>query len=504
MKFKNKFLTIFIALVFVLTEVNVLWAQTLPNIPSDIKEIVDERDMIEIYCLMTKYESGEFIASLEALNTILVPAVSQLKNMGFEAEVPDITQYQFNAQTKIDEVCTTQSLTEAQNRVQDLMAYSQQIKNDLAGLRNSLGVELKSQGQELKEIIETENKKIEEELGSQIQPKVEEFGADLGARLQIELEHEMASAGFTDAGSAQAYAQRRVAENQNRIKTEIENYKNQLQTEFENEMDARASEVAGFNIKEFRELGDGLANIEQTINDVVQQNLGQYEEYKIQAMIKRKELILKIFDQQFNQAIEQIKEYEDLLLELKVQDPSVLTANELIAELNQDKQILAEQIQTAIEAGDDSGFQIAIQEVENKWLAKRTILESNLAKRQSPWEVCQQVDFQIQKAKTTIEDGLQQIQIGLEQIEINKIDCALSEKPLCQTIDQIYNNLKSTQSIGQTLLNNLNLTIDKCSHVSPQDNWQSDFLQSMLSLREAGPAWNKEIVNLKNQWLSQK
>ncbi len=87
-----------------------------------------------------------------------------------------------------------------------------------------------------------------------------------------------------------------------------------------------------------------MQGIEGQINQVIENKKQDYEQYRVQAMAKRKGLILAVLDKNIETAVNQIRGKESLLKEAKLNDSSVKSADEYIAELERDKEILVEKI----------------------------------------------------------------------------------------------------------------------------------------------------------------
>jgi len=68
--------------------------------------MIPEKDLVEVFCLTTRYKTGEFFAVLDGLDEVLVPALRDLQATGMEVSIPDISNYRFQGQAKLDAICS--------------------------------------------------------------------------------------------------------------------------------------------------------------------------------------------------------------------------------------------------------------------------------------------------------------------------------------------------------------------------------------------------------------
>jgi hypothetical protein len=482
-------------------------AQEIPELPTDVREMVPEKDLLEVFCLMTKYKSGEFFATVDALEEVLAPALEELRNIGLEAEIPDIANYKNQGQEKLTAICQAQTWKEAQAAANDFINFGESVRTKLQGLNASLGQDLKTKGEELKSKIET---KIENEISSwveqekvKIQNEIENGASTYAESLRIKLENDIQNMSFDSEAEAQAYANNRAQQIKSQVEQWVKNEVEKKKTEMEARVNSEVLEIIGMPVENFKLIGEKMGNIEETIQKIAAEKTKQYEQYKLEALAKRKQIIITILDQKISQAEDLIKSKESLLTEAKLNDPTVKTASEYIAELQSDKEVLAGKIEAAVDKNDEAAMNLAIEEMNQKWDNLRSKLEADLAKKQNPQEVCSSVLPQISQAKPQMEDGLNQIQLGQEEINSKKQECeGISEPmPICEKANALYNQLSKAKEKTQVLLNQMRVIETQCVEAA---EWNEEFLKEMLDLKNQGPQWQEEIINLKNQWLTDK
>ena len=499
-------------------------AQGLPQIPKDVREQVPEKDLIEVYCLMTKWKTGEFFAALDALDEVLIPALKELQDLGINVSIPEIDKYRSQGQAKLNEICSAQNYKAVQAAIEDFISFGQGVKQELGGLNGSMAAQLKTKGNEMKAKVESELNVWVEQEKTNIEQELKSKADQSANQAKANLEQEMSTKGFTTGEEAMAYAQSRASQIKATIESQINNLAEQKKKELETKANAKASEILGVDAEKFKAIGEKMQGIEGQINQVIENKKQDYEQYKVQAMAKRKGLILAVLDKNIESAANQIKEKEPLLKEAKLNDSSVKSSDEYITDLNQDKEILVEKIQAAVDEGDETAINSAVDEMKNKWDGIRQGLERDLAKRQSAKQIYSQAMEQISQAKPQVEKGLAQIEAAQKEIAEKKGECDIAEVPLCAEVETVFNQLSIAKEKAENLLERMNLVEQKYSQVTEAtplechyevadygaadydtagcgENFaQEDILGLMISLRESGLEFQKEMLALKEKW----
>jgi len=478
-------------------------AQQPPQISEDVRKMVPEKDLVEVFCLMTKWKTGEFFAALSALYEVLVPALKDLQSIGMIIDIPDIASYRSQGQVKLDAICSASNYAAAQTTVKDFISFGESVRQELGNLNNSLGGNLKTKGDEMRAKVEGEINAWVEQEKTKIEQELKAEAEQLASQAKANLEQEMTTEGFSTEEEAVAYAQSRVSQIKATIESQINNLAEQKKKELETKANAKASEIIGGDAEKFKAIGEKMQGIEGQINQVIENKKQDYEQYRVQAMAKRKGLILAVLDKNIETAVNQIREKESLLKEAKLNDSSVKSAEEYITELNQDKEVLVDKIQAAIDKGDETAINLAVEEIKNKWDGIRQGLERDLAKRQSAKQICSQVIVQTSQAKPQIENSLTQIETAQKEISEKKDECDITQMPLCAEVEIVFNQLSIAKEKAKNLIDQINSAEQKCAQVT-EETPLDDILGPMLSLRETGPEFQKEMLALKEKWQDNK
>lgn len=474
-------------------------AQEPPQISEDVRKMVPEKDFLEVYCLMTKWKTGEFFAALSALDEVLVPALKDLQSIGMIVDIPDIANYLSQGQVKLGAICSAPNYAAAQTAVKDFISFGEGVRQELGNLNNSLGGNLKTKGDEMRAKVEGEINAWVEQEKAKIEQELKAEAEQLASQAKANLEQEMTTKEFLTEEEAMAYAQSRVGQIKASIESQINNLAEQKKKELEEKANAKVSEILGGDAEKFKAIGEKMQGIEEQINQVIENKKQDYEQYKVQAMAKRKGLILAILNKNIETAVDQIKGKESLLKEAKLNDSSVKSAEEYIVELNQDKEVLVDKIQAAVDKEDETAINLAVEEIKNKWDGVRQGLERDLAKRQSAKQICSQVISQTSQAKPQIENGITQIETAQKEIAEKKDECDITQVPLCAEVEIVFNQLSTAKEKAKNLIDQIELAEEICAQVT-EETPLNDILGLMLSLKETGPEFQKEMLALKEKW----
>ncbi|GEM_PF-2072139 len=502
-KSKKFFIGIFI-LIFVLFHPLIIKAQEIPEIPAEVRKMVSEKDLLEIFCLMTKWKSGKFFASLDALEEVLRISLQELNKVGIEAEMPNFSSYRSQGQEKLNIICQAISWEEAQTKARDFINFGESVGNDLNNINGDWGQKLKIKGEELRKMILEQVDVLEKQEKTKIEEEIKNEINQLTNQLRSQLEQQAQNMSFASEEQARAFGESGARRIKATIETKAREIVDQKKGKIEKRINDKVSEIVGWPVEEFKAIGDKMAKIEETIKKTTGDKLKHYEQYKIQAMAKRKSLIMAVLDKKIGEAIVLIKEKSSFLDQARKNDPSVKTSDEYIVELQTDREILANKIQSGIDQDDEGIINSAIDEMKNKWLKIKGELEEDLAKRQKPIEVCALIVSQISQVKPQVEQGLSQMGLAQDEIESKKQECGLSSGAICEKVADIYEQISLAKEKTELLLNQIKEVQEECIKVSENTVWDEKFLKSITDLNNNGLQWQNEITLLKIQWLKNK
>ncbi|RLF04982.1 MAG: hypothetical protein DRJ64_06160, partial [Thermoprotei archaeon] len=177
------------------------------NIPSEVQQIIPQKDLVEVVCYETKWRGGEAIEKVEAVNQALQPLLEEVRKLGVEVK-PSLfvvsSSIVDELERKIEAVCRASNLTQAQTRLQDFINTANSLRDEIqvkiAGeIRGVIEPALRAKSEEIKTRIEKElkteaekeAKEIELRLRAQAQTEADQRKAEIKERLQKQIEAQL-------------------------------------------------------------------------------------------------------------------------------------------------------------------------------------------------------------------------------------------------------------------------------------------------------------------------
>jgi hypothetical protein len=406
------------------------------QIPDDLEGIIPESDLVELIGYMAQYQSASLFAHLEAADAVLTPLFADIKTvLGSEADLPDVSAIKAEYQAKIDAIFQSASASEAESRVQDLIACGEEVQarfQEIASQMQALASKLEQKGAELQEELTTamdewlaeEEQKIQQQLdaesqqlAAEMQARVEQYAAQLTQSL-------IAAAGSNpdpDAIKAQvdAAVAAKVAEESRELQQYMQQRGEELGQQLQAAADAKADELSDGAYTALQSIRDTSENIGERIEQAAQALLPSFDVYYQKFLQKKGEIIGIAVDAQLETARQQILEYADELDEARSQGRDVPSADELLAQLEQDKQSMIAALVLA-----ESGAEIdeIVNDFKARWEDIRKSLEA--ARMQGAQEIIDRTlealnnndtETKLLAAQVQIEKGIKDLEAGLAQ-----------------------------------------------------------------------------------------
>ncbi|MDO8663749.1 MAG: hypothetical protein Q7K28_02860 [Candidatus Wildermuthbacteria bacterium] len=364
------------------------------KVPDEVKQYVTDKDLVEVYCAQVRWKSGDFFSAMDAVKENIIPAMEKVRALGIEVSVPDIDSIRAEGQKRIDAICLAQTVPSAETLVQEFSDWGQgQASEKFTAIRSGLEAKMKEKGDALREKVKAEIESFVSEEKAKIESDLRQSADELAAQKQAELQDSKAMPDMDQI--------------QNEIKQQIQAKVEVKKAEMKDKIKAKVNEIIGVDKAKFEEIGGLFQGIGGKINSAIAANQGKYVQYKQQALELRKNLVFKILDKNLEDGLKQLDLAEADIDEAKKEDSSILSAGEIKAEIQQDRKELGAKLDLALESGDESAFQGALNDFRSKWEAYRSEMEK--AAGQSVSKACTVALAQFDKAKNQIEPGLAKI-----------------------------------------------------------------------------------------------
>jgi hypothetical protein len=440
------------------------------TISDDVKKYVNEKDLVAVYCAMTKWKSGQFFSAMDAVKKYVIEPTEKVKaDFGLDITVPNVDSIKDEGQKKIDGVCSASTVAEVEKLSSDFAKWGQQgIQGQFDDMRNKMQEQLKVKSDALREKVKTELQPFIDEQKSSIEKEIQGEADKIVERKKAEINDRLA--GTKSAPDINALKAEITSAVESGISSKVE----QKKAEMQSKVQAKVQEIIGPEKAKFEKIGELFQNVDGKINEYIKANESQYEKYKIEAFGLRKKMVLDIVDKNLEEGMKKIDESAADLAEAKKNDPSVQSAEEIKAALQQDRKELESKLDAALEAGDENAFQQVLNDFKAKWEAVQANGEK--AMQQSVSKVCTIALAQFDNAN-------KQMNPGIKKIEDLQKKCANSVTDEClkvnefssrfETIVSKFSDLKTEMSLATSMCQNQE-TADRKNLISLMNKIQSD------------------------------
>jgi len=403
------------------------------EVSQEVKQYATDQELVDIYCAMTKWKSGDFFSALDAINKYVAPAVEKVKELDISVSVPDTESLRSEGQSKINAICSAKTLAEAEVLARDFANWGQnETASKFDGLRSDLEAKIKAKGDELKIAI----KKEVDSYVAEERPKIEK---DISQKAD-----EFVAAKTAELKAAKVKAAPDVSQVKAEITQKLQPVIAQKKAELQSKIQIKVDQVMAGKKEKFEAIGGLFSNIGENINSEVKANQGKYDQYKQEAFSLRKALIFKILDKKIEEGLKQLEAASAEIESAKKEDPSIKSVDEVKAEVQTDRKALESKLDAALEAGDEVAFQSALADFRTKWEGYREAMEK--AASQSVSKACTVALAQFGSARNQIDPGLIQIQKLQSECANSTSDKCLKANELSSRFDTLTAKITDMKS----------------------------------------------------------
>ncbi len=431
------------------------------RVPDEAKKYLTDAELIPIYCAMTKWKTGQFFGAMNALKENMLPAMQKAKDvLGITLPLPNIDKMIEDGKTKINTVCSTKVLSEAEDTVMSFTTMGQDLdQNGIGAFMTEFENKMKAKGNEIKTKIEAMVLPLVEEEKAKIQPEIEKE-AHFYVKNNIKFDREPSPADITA------------------VRTQVENYLKPIieakKQEITQKIQSRINEIKDKEVAEIEGLGKMFEGMDQKINDASQKGLEEYDQYKKEAFRLRKEVVFKILDKNLDEGLKKLDEADKDIEDARKDDPSLKSVSQIKSEIAQDRKNLESKLEVAMEAGDEISFQQAVNDFKTKWEAAR--VESEKAAEQSMTKACNIAKAEFGKAKGQMESNLAKlnnIQKKCEGVFSDECSSIAEFGDRFETLKNKISDIRSEMDMAEKMCADTNMT-DKASMVALMRKIQND------------------------------
>ncbi len=419
------------------------------TIPDEIKKYVSDKDIVAVYCAMTKWKSGQFFSAMDAVKKYVIESTEQVKtDFSLDITIPDVDAIKAEGQKRVYAICAAGTADEAQKLSTNFINWGQQDNQaQFDDLRNKMQDQLKVKSDALQEKVKTELQPFIDEQKASIEKEVQAEADKIVSAKKSEIQNRLKGAkSAPDVGALKAEITSAV---ESGIKSKID----QKKAEMQSKVQAKVQDIIGPEKAKFEKIGELFQNVDGKINDYIKANESQYDKYKDEAFGLRKKMVLDILDKNLADGIKKIDAATSDLSEAKKNDPSVQSAGEIKAALAQDRKVLETKLDSALEAGDENAFQEALNDFKVKWETIQANGEK--AMQQSVSKVCTTALAQFDNAN-------KQMDPGIKQIKDLQTKCANSVTNECLKVNEFSSRFETILSKFSDLKSEMSMATNMC------------------------------------------
>ena len=409
------------------------------RVPDEVKKYMSDTEIIPIYCAMVKWKTGQFFSAMNALKKNMVPAMEKAKDeVEIDIQLPDIDAIKSEGQKRVDAICGAKTLNDAENLTQDFATWGGEIDGkNITPFMNEFENKMKQKGDEIKQKIE-----------SAIQPIVDEEKPKIQAEIEAEAKSYASKIKFDHQPSAAEIANARN-EIENYLKPIIENKKQQMV----DRVTSKVNEIKDKEAGKLIDIGKLFEGIDQKINNDTEAGLSEFDGYKKEAFDLRKKAVFKILDKNLEEAMLKLDASEKDIEEARKSDPTIRSVSQIKDEIKQDRKNLEAKLDAALEAGNETAFQQALNDFKVKWETARA--EGEKAAEQSVSKACDIALAQFTNGKT-------QININLQKINDLQTKCEGSTSEECLKIGEFSDRFSVLTSKMTDLKSGMDMAESMC------------------------------------------
>jgi len=429
------------------------------TIPDDIKKLVPEKELIDLYCAMTKWKSGDFYLAMDALKKNLVPAIEQARTMGVDLSAPDVDSMKAEGTKRINAICNAKTIADAEQQAKDFAQWGRESSlTSMQGIRGDMETKMKGLGDGIREKVTTQLMPFIDELTAQVEPEIR---AQAEAFAQEYIDGLDKGPGAVPPTEAQVTAY---------IESRLQPIIAAKQTELEAKVKDKANEIVAPEKKKLEDIGKLFEGMDKKINDAIKAGAGRYDAEKKKAIALRHGLMVKVLDANIAEAVKHLEANATDIDNARKANPSVKSVADMKAELLQDKKDVVAKMDQAMNNDDEQGVMNAITEFGDKW--QKVQQQAQDAAAQSVTEICATATPEFASAKQQLAPGIQQIQDLLAQ-------CAGGTDPDCVQVNAISDRLTTVSAKMTDMSREMDLAVSLCQSGSADPNELIALLQKI-------------------------
>ena len=387
------------------------------EIPTEARQYATDAELVQIYCAMTRWKSGDFFASMEAVKKHVLPLYDKAREIEPSIVDPDVDGFIAEGRKRVDAICAAASADEADRLTKDFIAWG----------RNTVFAEMANSKKLMADKLNKASESIRTKAEEAIKPTIEQKEASIRASAEAKADELVKAMQSRFEGRTSAPSESELAAAVAEIDRGVQAYIAPLIAAAETEISSKAQEAVAPEKARFEAIGQMGREINAKMAADIQAAKPDYYQYRDEAVALRKKIILGYLDKNLGEVMTKLEASRADLAAAKRSDPSLMDVDQIKAAVTADRQALEPKLTAAIESDDEAAIQKVLNDFRQKWEDFRA--EAEKAATVGVAKGCAIAEEQFAAARVKIQENS-------AKISAVAAPCAASTSEECQTVNE--------------------------------------------------------------------
>jgi hypothetical protein len=336
------------------------------DIPDFVREQIGEAKLVQIYCAMTRWKTGDLFSAIAAADREVKTVLDAAADLDVTVAMPDTASIKAEAEKRIQAVCAAKDVDEANRLVLDFQSWGKTGMDD----------KMKATRSELQSKMSAKGVALCEEITDFVEPLAEEESAKMSAYMQSQAANIAAQYQSTFEGRTSAPSDSEIAAVKAEIQGKLDAIAAAEEPKIRARIEAQIEAKFGETKKGLEDFGKTANGIGTRIKQYIEAHRGDYDQYRDEALKLRRDAIVEVLKSRLAEALTNLEDARADIDEDRKNDPTLPKVDEIKSELQEDADGLAAKLDAALEAGDEQALQGHLEAFESKWDNYRATLEA--------------------------------------------------------------------------------------------------------------------------------
>ena len=414
--------------------------------------LILEKDLIELLCLDSQWQGGEFLAGVGAYSDFIASSSKEFPDL--QSKLAGLADYQKIGQEKISAVCAAVGYSQAKEAFGDLDNFEKTVQAVLREIDSVIAKTFQDKADVLKNKIPASQKNEARlavgQMKANKQGELISLANQLTKMAQDYLSAELPQRQFATPNEAVSYANKATDNRAQEIKSQLTAAASQAQSLLRQEAQTKTIAVLGGESAALSVIVKDAQKNREALTAFQQKRAGQLSEIKNQALQKRKGLASLILSNQVDSAISRLREKE--LAKQGLSSPLFVNTQQAVDYLQGLKRNFQQKAQAALDSYDEKALDAAISDGEASYRVLQLALPDILLNENSPQEFCSSTPGLKSQIQLQIDQLLAVAQKAAKPFSRKAQACQKkAEKPGCPVFSQALNEMAAIQQTAQRI-----------------------------------------------------